>query len=251
MTMGGRKPPHSRAPPNPTAKAHRKPPHSHSRAPPSPTAKAHRKPPHPHSRAPTANQLASPIIHKLGEPGKEGLVTLVHSSGYARKTFRNSHKSVGTFEREIKFQKEAAAAGLSPQIHASGRDRDGRLYFEMDALHETLRDVAHRACSDSGAQALMRGAETQILRLMNGLDKLRILHGDSSAMNFMFDRTGRMYVIDFGMSKRIRDLHNTSPAIMHARLLNLTRTLACPKMTRQQVADTYFPRHAQAQLYPM
>lgn len=168
---------------------------------------------------------------------------------YAMKTFKNKAKSEAAVSREIGFQKLAANAGVSPRVVHSGRDAQGRLFFIMDALHETLSSVAEKACvhGDVRSKALMMTAEPQMIMILKVLNGLGILHNDSSAVNFMFDRSGRMYVIDFGMSKKITNVTNTSPEIMGARLLSLTRTIPCGGiLTREALGEKYFPIHSQA-----
>lgn len=166
---------------------------------------------------------------------------------YAMKTFKSKSKSEAAFRREIDFQQRAAAAGVSPRVVHAGRDAQGRLFFIMSALHETLSSVAVKACShgDIRSKLLMISVESQMLRIFETLDSLRILHNDSSAVNFMFDGSGRLYVIDFGMSKKVTDVKNMSPLMMNARLLSLTRTIPCgSSMSRQALSEKYFPIHS-------
>lgn len=180
--------------------------------------------------------------------GKEGLVTFMRSQSgrkLAIKLFKNVKKSEAAFRNEVAFQQRAAELGVAPKICKTGRDTTGRLYIVMDAMKETLSSVMEKACrGDTRALKKMKTAESQLIQIMEQLDSVGILHNDSKSNNFMFGSKGKLYAIDFGMSKKIArgGMTNLSPEMIGVRVLSLTRGIRCGD--REQTARRFFPVHA-------
>lgn len=180
--------------------------------------------------------------------GKDGLVVFMRSRSGKRlavKVFKNPKKSLARFRAEVEFQSKAAELGVAPKIRKTGRDSTGRLFIVMEALDEALDSVMERACSgDRAAQKLMKTAEPQLIKIMKVLDSAGILHNDSKSNNFMFGKGGKLYAIDFGMSKKISrgGLSNMSPVMMGMRVLSLTRGVRCGD--RETTSKKFFPVHS-------
>jgi serine/threonine protein kinase len=67
----------------------------------------------------------------------------------------------------------------------------------MDRLEYSLFDVIKK----NGK--MTKKHQTDVIKILEILDKNKIFHGDVSPLNFMFDKNGKMYIIDYGMSKNI------------------------------------------------
>lgn len=132
---------------------------------------------------------------QLGDPGKDA-VTYQVNRRFALKQFK-PRKSVAKIEEEVTLQKLAASRCIAPKII----DVDlKRKYILMDKLDKHLIDV-------NSEKTVSADHQIQLLNLYDSLDKACVFHGDANPLNYMYrkKRGGgtKLYVIDFGMSKRI------------------------------------------------
>ena len=136
-----------------------------------------------------------------GRPGREGttfVAVTAEGTRYAIKMFRKT-KSINKIKKEVQLQNEAAARGIAPQVHAVNATEK---YIVMDCLRETLvayMDLQHT----QGVRPLSAAHETRLMEICDTLDALKILHNDSNPLNLMVDDDGKLFLIDFGFSKRM------------------------------------------------
>ena len=101
---------------------------------------------------------------------------------------------LNTQEWEATFQNKAAQAGLAPAIYGF----DNALgVIVMAPLAQTLKD---KLCK---TKEFTIDDQCQYVALMHELDKIGVYHNDYKLDNFMFDKQGILYAIDFGLSKPI------------------------------------------------
>jgi len=140
-------------------------------------------------------------VKQLGEKGKEGTTYLVKTHKfpaggeyYAMKTF-NKKKSGSRLYIEASLQQKAADAGVAPQVI----DVDPiSKHIVMQCMEKHLWDMLVKT------KQLSINQQRQIIGLYKKLDKIGIFHGDANLMNYMY-QGGKLYMIDFGMSKEIND----------------------------------------------
>ena len=136
-------------------------------------------------------------MEQLGLPGKEGIVYKVVTKGkkeYAMKTFKLT-KSSKTIRLEAETQKVAAKCGISPKV-ISVDTVDNNIV--MEKLDKTLLE----SIIDKNGK-ITKVVQEAILDIILELDKCGIFHGDPNPLNFMFDKKGKLYIIDFGYAKHI------------------------------------------------
>lgn len=109
--------------------------------------------------------------------------------------------------REVQVHRALAACGAPelavPALYWSGTDRAGRRYTCMDFVPgSTLADVVDRAGGDPAtALAPFKG---RIERMIRGMHACGYEHRDLHKNNVMVTPDGRLVLIDFGMSTRVR-----------------------------------------------
>ena len=139
-------------------------------------------------------------LKKSVKKGKDGIITF-HKRGkrdVITKTFRKN-KNRDAIDQEIYFMKKAPRLGISPKIHEIDVD-DDKPYIVMDELGKTLVDYINKTGK------LSQTHQRQIISILETLDKNCIFHGDISPLNFMSgkgDESTRLYIIDFGMAKKM------------------------------------------------
>lgn len=133
---------------------------------------------------------------QLGDRGKEGVTYLVRSPGeskYAMKTFRK-RKSSNTLRKEAELQRQASTVGICPNIvDINTEDK----YIVMQKMDKHLVEVMKEQNGDLTIQQ-----QKQIVKIFKNLDNVKVFHGDSNIMNYMY-KGRKLYIIDFGMSKYI------------------------------------------------
>jgi len=133
------------------------------------------------------------VMNQLGEDGKDGIVSLVKFPNGLRcacKQYKRT-KSTKMIQKEVDFQRQAAEAGIAPEImHVDLPNR--RIFMEIMAA----RVVDELSESDERF-------EQELLTIMDKLDSIGILHNDGNALNLMFDNDDNLKIIDFGLSKKI------------------------------------------------
>lgn len=104
--------------------------------------------------------------------------------------------STAKIAKEIEFGRLASAKGFGPRIHYENL---GKRMFIMDAMDDTLCDVwkrqGHRL---TGAQM------AELADLIARSFAAGMVHNDPKCQNVMF-KDGRMYLIDFGFTKPLRN----------------------------------------------
>lgn len=168
------------------------------------------------------------IIKQLGEKGKEGTTYLVSTPDgqeYAMKTFRK-HKSPITLKQEAKLQKIAGEAGISPQVI----DKD----LVSKTIVMTKMDYHLIDAMKKQKGTLKQTQQKQIIEIFKKLDEIGIFHADANILNYMI-KDGKIYIIDFGMSKLIdtsliKKLGTSTPNlnIMTLGLVLKLKELGCP-----------------------
>lgn len=139
------------------------------------------------------------IIKQLGKEGKDGITYLVKDkkgNEYALKKFKDN-KFPNSIKKEVELQKLASKEGICPKI--IDFDTTGCKYIVMEKLDDHLTD---KITSNKGV--ISKRDQKQLISIFKKLDKAGVFHADSNALNYMF-KGGKLYIIDFGMSKRIDD----------------------------------------------
>ena len=145
-----------------------------------------------------------------GKAGKEGTTFIAKGpSGrqYAIKMF-SATKSSGEISKEYALQESAAEVGVAPAVYAMNSSQK---YIVMQKMKETIvafaaknrdswekRQYRGRAC-----EVLPRGLQAQLYALCVRLDGAGVSQNDGNPLNLMLDDSGRLYIIDYGFSKRI------------------------------------------------
>ena len=129
--------------------------------------------------------------------------------GFKRTNPSESHDlEVGTesvtrekFLNEVELQKEAARENIAPPIIDYWICKNPSVgVIIMPMLVKTLKDV----WTDSSVSVEQKEIyKSEANALLSKLNKLKIQHGDSHTENFMFDKQGKLKLIDFGMSQTI------------------------------------------------
>jgi tRNA A-37 threonylcarbamoyl transferase component Bud32 len=136
-------------------------------------------------------------LEKLGKKSKDSttyLVTTNNQNEFAMKTYRKN-KSSTKLKKESEFQKSCYDIGISPKII----DVDTvSKFIVMEKLEKHLYNLILEQDKE-----LTRSQQRQIINIYKKLDELKIFHGDVNLLNFMLDKKGKIYIIDFGESKEI------------------------------------------------
>ena len=133
------------------------------------------------------------ILNQLGEDGKDGIVSLVKFPNGLKAAMKQYKKTKSTkmIQKEVGFQRQAAEAGIAPEImHV---DLPNRRIF-MEAMSARVVDEL-----DESDERF----EIELLSIMEKLDEVGILHNDGNALNLMFDADDNLKILDFGLSKKI------------------------------------------------
>lgn len=178
------------------------------------------------SKAEMINQLlkakdASYIRERqLGEPGKDAVTWQVNGK-YALKQFKRN-KSVKKMMKEVELQTLASDVGIAPKIIDVDYDRR---YILMDKLHKHMVDV-------NSTKYVSDDHQKQLVKLYKKMDSIGVFHGDPNPLNYMRNKRGKLYVIDFGMASRIdsrlkKKLFTENPNVD---IMNLTMVLKLKSM---------------------
>ena len=139
--------------------------------------------------------------NQLGVAGKDGVTYKAEINGknYAIKTFKKN-KSTKKIEKEVEYQLLAADAGISPKVLNVNLKKK---YIVMELMNELLIDYMKR----KGLKKLELKHEKQLVKCMEILDNIGILHNDGNIRNIMLDNNNEIKIIDFGFSKLIKKTH--------------------------------------------
>lgn len=138
-----------------------------------------------------------PRMELLGE-GADGSV-YVCKAGRKRaviKLFRSS-KTFARITKEIELQTKAADAGLS--IHLLDSDASAK-YIVMPILYTSLYELYKKQGYVMNAKQLK-----DVKQLLKRYDAVGIFHGDPNPANFMYTKSGKLLLIDFGFAEYITE----------------------------------------------
>ena len=169
------------------------------------------------------------ILNQLGNIGKEGITYLVKKNKdknlYAMKTF-NKHKSIKNIQKEADLQKKASELCISPKVFEVDLVNN---YIVMEKMDGHLTDIMKKQNGD-----LTELQQKQIINLFKKLDEVKVFHGDSNIMNYMF-KGQLIYLIDFGMGSEIdekfkRKVNSRNPnyELMNLGFILKLKELKCP-----------------------
>ncbi len=132
------------------------------------------------------------ILEQLGDEGTDAKTFAVKDrlTGkiYAMKIFKKTKKKEHIIlESELQYE----AGDVAPKIIDVDLDKK---YIVMEKLDKHLIDLNHKKISF--------GNQKQLIKIFKELDDKKIFHADANPLNFML-KDKILYVIDFGMSKRI------------------------------------------------
>jgi len=137
------------------------------------------------------------IIKQIGNVGKEGITYLVQrksdSSEFAMKTFKKT-KSSKNILIESELQHIASKSGVCPKIIDVNADEK---FIVMERLDTHLYDIMKKQNGD-----ISKKHQEQIIDIFRKLDQTKVFHADSNILNYML-KNNKLYIIDFGMSRKI------------------------------------------------
>jgi len=107
--------------------------------------------------------------------------------------------------KEIDIHVSAANAGLAPTILEIMYNKEGCSII-MTPLNDTMDRTIYNVILDKGDIKIVHHLVDTAIKLLGELHKLGITHNDAHPNNFMLDRTGRMFLIDFGLAARDSNL---------------------------------------------
>jgi tRNA A-37 threonylcarbamoyl transferase component Bud32 len=131
------------------------------------------------------------------------------SKDYYLKILSLSSAQRESTEREMFFSKKMMDLGIGPAIIEEWSEGD-EYFMVTEAFKETFSDYLKRG-KDEGKDQAERDAlfteeiQTQMVNILNLLQKNNIFHGDATASNWMFDESNKLRLIDFGDTRYIVD----------------------------------------------
>ena len=136
-------------------------------------------------------------VQKDYAEGKEGTVSVVNINGHLAilKQFKKT-KSENKMRREVEMQTLAFEMGMAPEIYA----------VDYRAKRIFMKGIEHKLVDTAKARnppALTRNEEIQIVDMYQKMDKANLFHNDGNALNILHHPSGRIVIIDYGMSKKI------------------------------------------------
>jgi len=167
-------------------------------------------------------------LEQLGNTGKEGVTYLVKTNGgryFAMKTFKKK-KSSERLRHEADLQQIASEFGIAPKVIEI--DTVSK-YIVMEKMDKHLVDVMKEQNGN-----LTEDQQKQIIYIFKKLDEAKVFHGDSNILNYMYKKN-KLYMIDFGMSKKIDNklitkLKTNTPnmSLMNLGFILKLKELECP-----------------------
>jgi len=109
--------------------------------------------------------------------------------------FFKEKKSVDFLKIEAELLKIGAKAGISPKV------KEVNTVFKfivMDKINQNLFDLLKEWKGE-----LSNHFQTEIVRIVMTLDKIKVFHGDPNPLNFMVGNGETLYIIDYGFGKKI------------------------------------------------
>jgi predicted Ser/Thr protein kinase len=137
------------------------------------------------------------VCEQLGNKGKDGVTYLVkiEDKEFAMKTF-SKKKSKQNIQREAELQEIASSFNIAPKIIDVDLVNN---YIVMEKMDMHLYEVMKKQNGD-----LTEKQQKEIINIFNKLDEAGVLQNDSNILNYMY-KGSKLYVIDFGISKKIDD----------------------------------------------
>lgn len=159
---------------------------------------------HPGASGPSKHQVYATkgakitINECLGKKGREGSIYRATSSSkqIVAKMFRKNKNSDSLY-KEYSFLRDAGKLGIAPKTYGY-MDEDGKKYIFMEEMHETLYEILKK-----NNYELSTKYQRRIIEIFKILDKNKIYHADSGPLNFMTNKNGQLFIIDFGISQKI------------------------------------------------
>jgi tRNA A-37 threonylcarbamoyl transferase component Bud32 len=137
------------------------------------------------------------VVNRNFARGKEGSISVVTINNHKciLKQFKTT-KSVDRLNREATLQQEAFELGVAPEVYQV--EYRAKQIF-MQGIDNLLMDLA----KTRSPPQLFSHEMQRIENIMNILDTNGIFHNDGNCRNVMIDNDGVIYLIDYGMSKKI------------------------------------------------
>ena len=168
-------------------------------------------------------------MDEIGQ-GKEGIVYDCKDRTdkcYAMKTF-SKKKSMKNISKECELQKQASLFHAAPKIvHMDQQNR----FIVMEKMDHHLYDILKKQ-----EGKLTKEQQHDVIKVFEKLDEAKVFQGDSNLMNYMYDSNGKLFMIDFGMGKKIDKklcdkLGTKTPnlSIMNLGFILKLKDLQCPK----------------------
>lgn len=141
-------------------------------------------------------------IQQIGNKGKEGVTYLVYDNvnkkEYAMKTF-SKRKSSKKIELESELQDIVAKTQkIAPDVIDVDSINDN--FIVMEKMEEHLFDKL----MNKQRGILTEKQQKDLINIFKKLDEAKVFHGDSNILNYMY-KGKKLYIIDFGMSRKIDD----------------------------------------------
>ena len=146
-------------------------------------------------------------LAQSGKSGKQGttFVTKAKSGNeYALKMFKKNRSAART-RLEAELQQLAADQGVTPHVLGVNTKEN---YIIMEKMEETIVDVLKRRHSPAATERSLTSAEERrIIEIAEGLDRAGVIQNDGNPLNLMVNKSGKLYVIDFGLAKKVTSTH--------------------------------------------
>ena len=112
------------------------------------------------------------------------------------KTFKKK-KSINNIKKEAELQSLAADFGIAPKVIDIDIVNKTIVMEKMD--NHLFHIIKNKKIELSVSQ------QKQIIKIYKRLDESKVFHGDSNILNYMY-KDKKLYIIDFGMSKKIDNI---------------------------------------------
>ena len=111
----------------------------------------------------------------------------------------------------------------------------------MDKLGETLFDRLKRANG-----VMSEADQNRFVEIVDRLDSIGVYHGDPSPLNFLYDDTGVMKIIDFGFGKKLKTGEKSDRNAMFLGFLLKMKEIGIPpemySIIKKQVPKPYLEK---------
>ncbi len=151
-----------------------------------------------------AKQINSINKSPTKKKGKDGEIKIDSEHKIVSKVFKDDKKDEDII-KEYNFMQKAyeLGVGVKPISYHLSTSRGRKKCILMEELDETLFDHIKK-----NKGKIKDNYQKQMIYILHVLDKNKIFHGDISPLNFMIKHKrngGQLYIIDFGMSKKMTE----------------------------------------------